>query len=143
MKSEKASDALWNLLLGILDKATLTLGDGRRNQFLKMSHFYDQQPGQRPRMQNLVQPRWGFATPAGADTGGGTQIATKLSAVGTAAARRKFTPEFVNRLDAMVVFHALGEDELPANCRDRIAARAATYSEQRSCASFSNSRQRP
>src|SRR5438094_8590934 len=27
---EKASDALWNLLLGILDKATLTLGDNRR-----------------------------------------------------------------------------------------------------------------
>ena len=28
---EKASDALWNLLLGILDKATLTLGDNRRS----------------------------------------------------------------------------------------------------------------
>src|SRR5205807_2344705 len=27
---EKASDALWQLLLGILDKATLTLGDNRR-----------------------------------------------------------------------------------------------------------------
>src|SRR3954468_16124909 len=30
---EKASDALWNLLLGILDKATLTLGDNRRVDF--------------------------------------------------------------------------------------------------------------
>src|SRR5882762_3131824 len=27
---EKASDALWNLLLGMLDKATLTLGDNRK-----------------------------------------------------------------------------------------------------------------
>src|SRR5207248_263577 len=27
---EKASDALWQLLLGMLDKATLTLGDNRR-----------------------------------------------------------------------------------------------------------------
>src|SRR6201998_804904 len=27
---EKASDALWHLLLGMLDKATLTLGDNRR-----------------------------------------------------------------------------------------------------------------
>src|SRR5579862_7857463 len=30
---EKASDSLWNLLLGILDKATLTLGDNRRVDF--------------------------------------------------------------------------------------------------------------
>jgi ATP-dependent Clp protease ATP-binding subunit ClpA len=32
---EKASDALWQLLLGILDKATLTLGDNRRVDFSK------------------------------------------------------------------------------------------------------------
>src|SRR6266571_792564 len=30
---EKASDALWNLLLGVLDKATLTLGDNKRVDF--------------------------------------------------------------------------------------------------------------
>ena len=102
---EKASDALWNLLLGILDKATLTLGDGRQTDFSKCLIFMTSNLGA-AEMQNLVEPRWGFATPAGADTGGGTQIATKLSAVGTAAARRKFTPEFINRLDAMVVFHA-------------------------------------
>src|SRR5665213_140567 len=30
---EKASDALWSLLLGILDKATLTLGDNRKVDF--------------------------------------------------------------------------------------------------------------
>src|SRR5438046_7717380 len=30
---EKASDALWQLLLGILDKGTLTLGDNRRVDF--------------------------------------------------------------------------------------------------------------
>ena len=30
---EKASDSLWRLLLGILDKATLTLGDNRRVDF--------------------------------------------------------------------------------------------------------------
>jgi len=30
---EKASDTLWQLLLGILDKGTLTLGDNRRVDF--------------------------------------------------------------------------------------------------------------
>ena len=63
-------------------------------------------------MQNLVEPRWGFAINGGGDEGGGAQKTRKLSAVGTAAARKKFTPELVNRLDAMVVFHPLGEAEL-------------------------------
>src|SRR5947207_7755170 len=36
---EKASDALWNLLLGILDKATLTLGDNRRVDFSRALIF--------------------------------------------------------------------------------------------------------
>jgi ATP-dependent Clp protease ATP-binding subunit ClpA len=63
-------------------------------------------------MQNLVQPRWGFSTAGAGDDGAGAQMTRKLSAAGTAAARKKFTPEFVNRLDAMVVFHPLGEAEL-------------------------------
>src|SRR6266404_4042232 len=36
---EKASDALWNLLLGVLDKATLTLGDNRRVDFSRAMIF--------------------------------------------------------------------------------------------------------
>src|SRR6202034_1331638 len=36
---EKASDALWNLLLGILDKATLALGNNRRVDFSKTMIF--------------------------------------------------------------------------------------------------------
>jgi len=108
---EKASDALWNLLLGILDKATLTLGDGGQVDFLKCLIFMTSNLGA-AEMQNLVEPRWGFAINGGGDEGGGPQKTRKLSAVGTAAARKKFTPEFVNRLDAMVVFHPLGEAEL-------------------------------
>jgi len=108
---EKASDALWNLLLGILDKATLTLGDGRQVDFSKCFIFMTSNLGALE-MQNLVQPRWGFTTSTSGDDGAGAQVTEKLSAIGTAAARKKFTPEFVNRLDAMVVFHPLGEAEL-------------------------------
>src|SRR5580698_5057419 len=36
---EKASDALWNLLLGILDKANLTLGDNRKVDFSRAMIF--------------------------------------------------------------------------------------------------------
>lgn len=108
---EKASDALWNLLLGILDKGTLTLGDGRRTDFSKCIIFMTSNLGA-TEMQSLVQPRWGFATAASGDASHGARLSEKLSAAGTAAARKKFTPEFVNRLDAMIVFHALGSAEL-------------------------------
>ncbi|HJY07262.1 MAG TPA: AAA family ATPase [Bryobacteraceae bacterium] len=36
---EKASEALWNLLLGILDKATLTLGDNQKVDFSQFVIF--------------------------------------------------------------------------------------------------------
>ena len=39
-------------------------------------------------------------------------MTAKLSRTGIEAARRKFTPEFLNRLDKIVVFRALGNEEL-------------------------------
>ena len=106
---EKASDALWNLLLGILDKATLSLGDGCQTDFSRAFIFMTSNLGA-SEMEGLVRPRWGFA--AKTDDEGGAQLSQKLSCVGVEAARKKFTPEFINRLDAMVVFNALGEAEL-------------------------------
>jgi ATP-dependent Clp protease ATP-binding subunit ClpA len=109
---EKASDALWNLLLGILDKASLTLGDGRQTDFSHSFIFMTSNLGA-TEMEGLVRPRWGFGTtPKFDQEGGGAQLSEKLTKVGVEAARKKFVPEFVNRLDAMVVFNALGEAEL-------------------------------
>jgi ATP-dependent Clp protease ATP-binding subunit ClpB len=103
---EKASDSLWNLLLGILDKATLTLGDGRRVDFSQALIFMTSNLGAGS-MESLTNPKLGFA-PANADT----HLDEKLAQAGVEAARRKFTPEFMNRLDKVVVFRALGEAEL-------------------------------
>jgi ATP-dependent Clp protease ATP-binding subunit ClpB len=109
---EKASDALWNLLLGVLDKASLTLGDGRQTDFSHSFIFMTSNLGA-SEMEGLVRPRWGFGTtPTFDQEDGGAQLSDKLTKVGTQAARKKFVPEFVNRLDAMVVFNALGEAEL-------------------------------
>jgi ATP-dependent Clp protease ATP-binding subunit ClpB len=107
---EKASDAFWNLLLGILDKASLVLGDNRHTDFSRCLIFMTSNLGANE-MEGLVRPRWGFGTTPRAEEGI-EQLAGKLSRVGVAAARKKFTPEFINRLDAMVVFNALGEAEL-------------------------------
>jgi ATP-dependent Clp protease ATP-binding subunit ClpA len=108
---EKASDALWNLLLGILDKAALSLGDGRRTDFSRSFIFLTSNLGA-AEMQGLVQPRWGFGTTPTSGEDGRERLAKKLSSVGVDAARKKFSPEFINRLDAMVVFNPLGELEL-------------------------------
>src|SRR6202162_3440914 len=56
---EKASDALWNLLLGILDKATLTLGDNRKVDFSRALIFMTSNLGA-AEMSALLSPRLGF-----------------------------------------------------------------------------------
>jgi ATP-dependent Clp protease ATP-binding subunit ClpB len=108
---EKASDALWNLLLGILDKATLTLGDNRRVDFSRALIFMTSNLGA-SEMNSILHPALGFAAGDAerrALDGGTTG---KISRAGVDAARRKFSPEFMNRIDKTVVFRPLGEEEL-------------------------------
>ena len=110
---EKASDALWNLLLGILDKATLTLGDNRKVDFSRSMIFMTSNLGS-TEMSALLNPKLGFQKPASnaPQSEINEDLAKKMSRSGIEAARRKFTPEFMNRLDKVVVFKPLGEPEL-------------------------------
>jgi ATP-dependent Clp protease ATP-binding subunit ClpB len=108
---EKASDAVWNLLLGILDKATLTLGDNRKVDFSAAMVFLTSNLGA-TEMSSLLSPRLGFHVPSSEDPGCNAQLSARISGAGLAAARRKFTPEFINRLDKIVVFKSLGAEEL-------------------------------
>jgi ATP-dependent Clp protease ATP-binding subunit ClpA len=112
---EKASDALWNLLLGILDKGTLTLGDNRKVDFSKALIFMTSNLGA-SEMAALISPRLGFNACEGARQAPNGTVDPKLNAKlvrsGTEAARKKFTPEFINRLDKIVTFKPLGTDEL-------------------------------
>ena len=112
---EKASDALWNLLLGVLDKATLTLGDNRRVDFSRALIFMTSNLGA-SEMGSILRPNMGFAASEVQrlrDTGHVDEnLKDKISKVGVEAARRKFTPEFMNRIDKTVVFRPLGQGEL-------------------------------
>ncbi|MFN0167248.1 MAG: AAA family ATPase [Bryobacteraceae bacterium] len=105
---EKASDALWHLLLGILDKATLTLGDGKKVNFSNAMIFMTSNLGAKE-MNALLSPRLGFASAATSQPG---ELNNKIDRSGVAAARRHFTPEFVNRLDHIVVFKPLADTDL-------------------------------
>jgi ATP-dependent Clp protease ATP-binding subunit ClpB len=108
---EKASDALWNLLLGILDKGILTLGDNRRVDFSSAMVFLTSNLGA-GEMCSLTSPRLGFQAPTAEDPAFHNKLGAQMSRVGVTAARRKFTPEFINRLDKIVVFKPLGQEEL-------------------------------
>jgi ATP-dependent Clp protease ATP-binding subunit ClpB len=112
---EKASDALWNLLLGILDKGTLTLGDNRRVDFSRAMIFMTSNLGANE-MGSIMRPNLGFATSEvdrrRAEGLVDESLNDKVSRAGVEAARRKFTPEFMNRIDKVVVFRPLGAEEL-------------------------------
>jgi ATP-dependent Clp protease ATP-binding subunit ClpB len=108
---EKASDALWNLLLGILDKATLTLGDNCKVDFSNALIFMTSNIGA-AEMSSLVSSKVGFHVSTPNDSNCESTLAAKVSRTGMEAARRKFTPEFLNRLDKIVVFRSLGNEEL-------------------------------
>src|SRR5262245_702969 len=104
---EKASDALWQLLLGILDKATLTLGDNRRVDFSNCIVILTSNLGARE-MSEVTEGKLGFALRVAPSQ----ELDAKLEKIGVESARRKFSPEFMNRLDMVVVFRSLPEQAL-------------------------------
>jgi ATP-dependent Clp protease ATP-binding subunit ClpA len=105
---EKASDALWQLLLGILDKATLTLGDNRRVDLSHCLIVLTSNLGA-VGMNELLNGGMGFARPSPVLDNG---TDAKMSRVALEAARRKFSPEFMNRIDKVVVFRTLRREHL-------------------------------
>jgi len=105
---EKASDALWQLLLGMLDKATLTLGDNRKVDLSQTVIFLTSNLGG-GEITELMTGGMGFIQPKDKPV---TDLDQKVERTAVEAARRKFSPEFMNRLDKVVVFHPLKREEL-------------------------------
>ena len=114
---EKASDALWNLLLGILDKATLTLGDNRQVDFSNTMVFLTGNLGT-AEMQRLLDSPLGFAghdkSAREADGSIAPALRRKMEKAALEAARRKFSPEFLNRLDRIVLCQGLTRNAMDA-----------------------------
>ncbi len=105
---EKASDSLWQLLLGILDKATLTLGDNRRVDLSSCIIIMTSNLGA-VEMNGLVDGGLGFAPKA---VQVDNSLDEKINRSAVDAARRKFAPEFMNRIDKVVVFKTLRSEHL-------------------------------
>src|SRR5260370_29043861 len=105
---EKASDALLQLLLGMLDKATLTLGDNRKVDLSQTVIFLTSNLGG-GEIAELMHGGMGFVQPTDKPAIG---LDEKVQRTAVEAARRKFSPEFMNRLDKVVVFHPLQREQL-------------------------------
>jgi ATP-dependent Clp protease ATP-binding subunit ClpA len=108
---EKASDALWQLLLGILDKATLTLGDNQHVDFSRTVIVMTSNLGARE-ISELISGGIGFAPAHFSANTGETEVEQKIYHTALEAARRKFSPEFMNRIDKVVVYRPLKQYHL-------------------------------
>jgi ATP-dependent Clp protease ATP-binding subunit ClpB len=105
---EKASDALWQLLLGILDKATLTLGDNRRVDLSRTLVFLTSNLGASG-ISDLMSAGFGFIDRTDKPA---ADLEQRVARTAAEAARRTFSPEFINRLDKVVVFNPLSQEQL-------------------------------
>ena len=105
---EKASESLWQLLLGILDKASLTLGDNTQVDMSFCVIFLTSNLGA-SEMSNLVEGGIGFAGPPATTD---VSLDDRIGRTAMDAARHKFSPEFMNRLDKIVVFKTLRPEQL-------------------------------
>ena len=112
---EKAAPSLSTLLLGVLDKATLRLGDGSTINFENSLIFMTSNLGARAMMREL-QPDIGFRSAVEADPG---DLKRRLESIGVTAVRKRFSPEFVNRLDAIVTYMPLDENAMAAILEDQ------------------------
>ena len=106
---EKSSDALWNLLLGILDKGTLTLGDNRKVDFSRALIFMTSNLGAQALQDGMA--------------GGKALDATTRMAV-MDQVKAHFRPEFLNRVDELVMFEPLRHEDI-AHVVDHIVPEAA------------------
>lgn len=105
---EKAAHSLTTLLLGILDKGILRLGDNTIVDFEKSLIFFTSNLGARE-MLNEINPAIGFQGSVARSRG---DLSTKLEGIALGAVRKRFSPEFVNRIDAVITYQPLAADSL-------------------------------
>jgi ATP-dependent Clp protease ATP-binding subunit ClpA len=114
---EKAAPSMTRLLLGVLDKAVLRLGDNASVSFERTIIFLTSNLGAEA-MRKQLRPDFGFETMVGVRK----DAANKLEGIGMRAVRRKFSPEFVNRIDAVITYQPLGAKALATIVDQQIEA---------------------
>ena len=107
---EKAAPSMTRLLLGVLDKATLRLGDNSTVNFEKSLVFLTSNLGAREMMRE-INPDFGFQSVKPAER---ADLTSKLQNIALVAVRKRFSPEFVNRIDCIITYQPLTPESLSA-----------------------------
>ncbi len=107
---EKAAPSMVRLLLGVLDRANLRLGDNTSVNFENSLIFLTSNLGAREMMKEL-HPEFGFQA-AGAALREIPDVFNKLESIALGSVRKKFSPEFVNRIDAVITYQPLDYESL-------------------------------
>ena len=107
---EKAAPSMSRLLLGVLDKGILRLGDNSSVNFEKSLVFLTSNLGAREMMRE-INPDFGFQSAQGGER---ADLTGKLQNIGMVAVRKRFSPEFVNRIDAIITYQPLSPEALSA-----------------------------
>jgi ATP-dependent Clp protease ATP-binding subunit ClpB len=105
---EKAAHSITKLLLGILDKGILHLGDNTTVNFEKSLIFFTSNLGAREMMKE-INPNIGFQS---ATAKSPIDLTTRLESIALGAVRKRFSPEFVNRIDAVVTYNPLNAEAI-------------------------------
>jgi ATP-dependent Clp protease ATP-binding subunit ClpA/ActR/RegA family two-component response regulator len=103
---EKAAPSLTKLLLGVLDKASLQMGDNTQVNFERSLIFLTSNLGAREMMREF-RPGFGFDQRTQREEG---ELVTKLESIALAAVKKRFSPEFVNRIDCVVTYKPLSAE---------------------------------
>ena len=117
---EKAHQDVWNLLLQIMDEGTLTDSQGRKVDFRNTIVVMTSNVG----AQQITSGRsqLGFAR---GDGGSGEEARQeRVRRAVTEELRRTFRPEFLNRIDEVVIFRQLAEPDLQEIARRMVQATA-------------------
>ena len=107
---EKAAPSLQRILLGILDKGTLSLGDNTKVSFERTLIFMTSNLGARE-LERELRPTLGLAAAAGTAVNP-ADVYSRLEELSLAAAKRFFAPEFMNRLDGVLTYRPLSPDHV-------------------------------
>jgi DNA-binding NtrC family response regulator len=107
---EKAAPSMTRLLLGVLDKGVLRLGDNSTVNFEKSLVFLTSNLGAREMMRE-INPDFGFQSVKGAER---SDLTSKLQNIALVAVRKRFSPEFVNRIDCIITYQPLTSESLAA-----------------------------
>src|SRR4051794_793692 len=114
---EKAAPSMTRLLLGVLDKGQLRLGDNSTVNFEKSLVFLTSNLGAREMMRE-INPEFGFQSVKQTER---TDLTNKLQAIALVSVRKRFSPEFVNRIDCIITYQPLTAESLSAILDKQIA----------------------